>query len=117
MQRKGLLRRHRRTPRGYDGTHTTTHRVGALLPSLLAEIGTSFEARPDLVLEAWPTLIGPQFASMTQAISLSEGVLTVKVANSPLLSILNRFEKKRLLSLLQKRFPNTAVDHIIFRIG
>ena len=81
----------RRTPKGYDGTGLTTHKVSDLLPQVLARIGDVYQDRPDLILSAWPEIIGQKLAPMTQAVSFVEGVLSVKVKNSTLHSL---FEPK-----------------------
>ena len=113
MHKNKLLR----TPLRYDGTDTTTHHIRHLLPVALSNIGDVFQQRPDLILAAWPDLVGPLFASMTQAIKFVEGVLTVKVTNSTLFSLLNQNEKPRLLLMLRKRFPQVSIKTIQFRIG
>lgn len=106
-----------RHSRRYDGTKVTTHRMGDLLPSVLARIGENYQQRPDLILAIWPELIGPKLSTMTQAISFQDGVLMVKVKNSTLHSLLNQHEKFRLLNLLRKKFPHTEIKNILFRMG
>ena len=108
---------YRRTPKGYTGTRLTTHQIGDVLPGVLTTIRTGYSARPDLVLAAWPEVIGPQLAPMTQAVSFTDGVLTVKVMNSTLHSLLTRQEKTRLLKRLREKFPNVAIESIYIRIG
>lgn len=106
-----------RTPKNYDGTAVTTHRVGDLLSAVLSQIGSVYQDRPDLVLAAWPDIIGDKLAPMTQAISLVDGVLTVKVKNSTLHSLLSRHDKFRILAALKERFPKVKVNNIVFRIA
>lgn len=106
-----------RTPKNYDGTAVTIHRVSELLPDVLSKIGGAYQQRPDLILAAWPEIIGVQLASMTQAISFSEGVLVVKVKNSTLHSLLSRNDKPRILNSLRQKFPNVTIKTIVFRIG
>lgn len=107
----------RRTPKNYNGTGLTSHKVGDLLSSALSKIGGTWQERPDLVLAAWPQVIGPQLAPMTQAVSLVDGLLTVKVKNSTLHSLLSRQDRHRLLAAVQQRFPRAGVRNIAFRIG
>lgn len=109
--------RSRRTPRGYDGTRVTTHRVNDLLIHSLKEISESYAQRPDLVLAAWPEVIGPKLAAMTQAISFAEGVLTIKVKNSTLHSLLSQHDKPKILQNLRQKFPQVLIQNIVFRIG
>ena len=91
--------------------------IRQLLPGLLNKIGEAHKDRPDLVLAAWPEIIGEKYAKMTQAVSFDANVLTVKVKNSTLHSLLSQHEKTRLLRLLQERFPRVKIVNINFRIG
>ena len=110
-------RRLKRTPRHYDGTELTGKELSHLLPEWLKNVSSRFQDRPDLVLLAWPEIIGEKLASMTTAVSFVEGVLTVKVKNSSLYSLLVQHEKARLQDLLQKKFPSIQIRNIIFRLG
>lgn len=98
-------------------TATTTKNLKQLLPSVLSQIGRSHQERPDLVLAAWPTLIGDRLAPMTKAVSFVDGVLTIKVRNSSLLSLLAQHESPKLLKELRKKFPNVNIRNIRFFIG
>lgn len=106
-----------RTPKNYDGTERTAKELSQLLPQILEKMGENFVKRPDLILAAWPELIGKKLAPMTQAISFSEGVLTVKVKNSSLYSLLTQHEKPRLIKAMQAKFPSVMIRNIIFRLG
>lgn len=107
----------RRLPKGYDGTSSTFHRVGDLLPLALQKLGERFQDRPDLVLAAWPDIVGPKLAPMTKALSFIEGNITVKVSNSTLHNLLVQYEKKRILDRLRKRFPSVPIINIFFKLG
>lgn len=107
----------RRTPKNYDGPGLTTHKMSELLPVVLQNVGKVYEGRPDLVLAAWPEIIGAKLAPMTQAISFSSGVLIVKVKNSTLHSLLSQHDKPRIMASLKQKFPNLAIRNVIFRIG
>lgn len=106
------------TPRAryYDGPLPTTRHIRQLLPRFLEEIGRLYQDRPDLILAAWSEVIGPRLASMTQSISFQEGILTVRVGNSTLLSLLTR-DKPRLIKNLRDKFPGTLIKTILFRLG
>lgn len=91
--------------------------MGDVLPSVLSYVEKVFADRPDLILAAWPDVIGAKFASMTRAESLSGGVLVVRVANSTLLSLLSQYEKPKLLAKLKERFPSSLIEHLVFKIG
>jgi Dna[CI] antecedent, DciA len=107
----------KRFPSHYDGPLPTTRHIRQLLSRLLEEIGRKCEERPDLVLAAWPEVIGQQLAPMTQAIAFADGVLTVKVKNSTLYSLLTQNDKPRLIKNLRDKFPRTLIKTIFFRLG
>lgn len=107
----------KRTPRNYRGTQPTGKAISDLLPSILQRMGEACQERPDLVLAAWPEVIGNQLAPMAKAVSFQEGVLVVKVANSTLYSLLSQHEKSKLLQRLRNQFPKVTIRNIIFRIG
>lgn len=98
-------------------TKPTAKKLKDLLPQVLAEISKSYQERPDLLLAGWPDVIGEKLAPMTQALSFNEGILTVKVKNSTLHSLLVQHEKPKLLKRLRERFPSSGIRNIIFRIG
>lgn len=110
----GASKRH---PRHYDGPLPTTRDLRQLLPHFLEEVGRKVEVRPDLVIAGWPQVIGPQLAPMTQAIAFTDGILTVKVNNSTLYSLLIQNDKPRLIKNLRDKFPNTLIKTIHFRLG
>lgn len=91
--------------------------MGAILPKLLAEVGRKAANRPDIILAAWPDVIGACLAPMTKALAFTEGVLVVKVNNSTLHSLLVQHEKGKLIRALKKRFPRVGLKDIRFRIG
>lgn len=104
-------------PRYYDGPLPTSRPITRLLPALLQEIGKVYQDRPDLILAAWPDVVGPQLASMTQALSFKEGFLVVKVQNATLYSLLCQYDKPRLIKNLRDRFPHTMIKSILFQLG
>lgn len=106
-----------RTPKNYDGTKVTSRKMSDLLPVVLEKVGETYKERPDLILAAWPGVIGPRFSPYTEALSFSDGVLIVKVKNSTLLSLLSVKEKPRILNLLKKKFPKVSIHNILFRRG
>lgn len=106
-----------RIPRNYDGSNPTGRHVKELLPAVLNKIGENYQERPDLILAAWPEIIGPILASQTQAVSFIDGKLTVKVKNSTLYSLLNQNDKPKLVATLRQRFPRIEIKTILFRIG
>lgn len=100
-----------------QGTESTNKHVADLLPKLLSKLGKVCEERPDLIVAAWPEIVGSKLAPMTQAVSFVEGSLCVRVKNSTLYSLLVQHEKTRLLKSLREKFPTAAIRNIIFRMG
>lgn len=107
----------RRTPRGYDKIDPTNKELSYLLEEWLSKASSTFQDRPDLILLAWPEIIGEKLAPMTKAVSFVDGILTIKVSNSSLYSLLVQHEKPRLLGLLRRKFPSVKVQNIVFRFG
>lgn len=106
-----------RTPKNFDGTALTARKFSELLPKVLDSIQSKFKDRPDLILASWPSIIGAKLAPMTQAIEFSDGILTIKVKNSSLYSLLETHEKSKLLAKMRSQFPNVLIKAINFRMG
>lgn len=106
-----------RIPKNYQGTQPTGRTMSDVLPFVLDKINDVYKERPDLILNAWPKVIGEQLAPMTKAVSFHQNVLLVHVNNSTLLSLLSQHEKGRLLQLLREIFPLIEIRDIYFRIG
>jgi hypothetical protein len=98
-------------------TDTTNKQMKDLLPKVLQEIGAKHKDRPDLIVQSWPGIIGEKLAPMTKAVAFEKGILTVKVSNSTLYSLLSQHERGRLLKCLKQRFPAIEINNIYFRIG
>jgi hypothetical protein len=114
-----LVKTTQRNPKNYDGTRLTTRKMSDLLPVVLEKISEIYSERPDLILAAWPTVIGPTLATMTEAVSFSfkDGILIVKVKNSSLHDLLTHKDKPRILNILRMKFPKVSINNIFFRIG
>ncbi len=98
------------------GTNLTSRQLNQLLPGVLARIGRIYQSRPDLILSAWPSVIGANLAAQTRATSFSEGVLFVSVKNSTLYSLLTQHDKPRIIQSLREKFPHTTIKTIVFRL-
>lgn len=104
-------------PKGYNGTAVTTHKFSDVLPFVISRISKVHEDRPDLVLAAWPHVIGPKMAQFTQPISFVNGILTVKVKNSTIHSLLTQNDKPKILNALRQKFPDVRISNVYFRLG
>lgn len=111
-----MIRSGRRTPKNYDGTQLTTHHVGDVLKGVLQKIGAAHQERPDLILAAWPEIVGLKTAPSTQAVSFVDGVLLVHVKHPLILAVLTS-ERTKLLESLRKKFPKVLIKALLFRIG
>lgn len=107
----------RRTPKGYNGTKTTTRQVKDLLFSYMSDLHTVHEVRGDLIVAVWPEIVGAKIAMYAQAIAFTDEILTVKVKNSTLYSILRQNDKPKLLAALRAKFPSVRIRDIYFRLG
>ncbi len=67
--------------------------------------------------DAWADAAGPEIAPHTRVGALRRGVLEVTVANASLLQDLAHFHKRRLLTELRRRLPNTPLTDLRFRAG
>lgn len=105
----------RMTQRQYK-TAVTTRLMGQLLPGYLQRVGRLYQQSPDLILKAWPTVVGPQLAPMTRALSFYDGILTVAVTNSTLYSLLSQHDKPRIIQHLREKFPHTTIKTVAFRL-
>jgi hypothetical protein len=100
-----------------NGSGLTNKQIKDLLPKALGSIGALQRNRPDLIVAAWPEVIGEKLAAMTKAVSFDQGVLYVKVRNSTLYSLLSQHERGRLLKSLREKFPSIEIKNIHFRLG
>lgn len=108
---------YQRTPKNYDGTRPTTHRLSDVLPAIASGLEIDQQKRPDLILAAWPEIIGPRLAPLAQAVRFEKGTLFVKVKNSSIYHLLSQYEKAKLLLKLQEKFPHSEICHLMFRLG
>ena len=102
--------------RNYDGTKLTGHTMESLLPRLLGRLSSSYQDRPDLILDAWPGIIGKKLAKMTHAEQFKDGVLHVKVKNSTLYSLLVLNDRQEVLKSLRLKFPKVKINNIFYKI-
>ncbi len=112
-----MKKNHRRTPKDYDGSQLTTHHLGSVAAAVLRDVASTLRERPDLVLSAWPRIIGPTLSTMTEAVSFINGIVLVKVKNQTLFSLLGQRDKPKILKTLRQQLPNTLIRDIVFRMN
>lgn len=115
MTRRSFSRRH--TPQGYDGSRYTSVQLKDLLGKVVQQAHLVQEAQGEELFRFWPEIVGVQIAKMTQPKSFVEGVFTVCVKNSTLLSLLVQKEKPLLLRKLRERFPTVKIKALNFCMG
>jgi len=106
-----------RVPKGYDGNRPTFRSIKRLLPNILKDVSSKVDDEPLKVLTLWSEVVGKEIGKRAIATQFESGILTVRVSDSTLLSLLARQEKYRLMKELQKRLGKGKIKDIFFRIG
>jgi predicted nucleic acid-binding Zn ribbon protein len=107
----------KRTPKNYDGLSMPAKPIQDLLAEVLNQIQKKNVSPYEQIIQAWPSIIGPNLAKMTRAVSFVNGVLSVNVKSSTLYTVLCLHEKPRLLKKIQEQFPQASVCNILFCVG
>lgn len=109
---------YKRTPFGYDGPQPTSRKLSDLLSGVMQKLGPLYKSQPQVVLEAWPDIVGEKLALFTSATRFENGVLYVKVKNSTLLCLLNNpVDKQKIHEAVKASVPGIVLNNIVFRIG
>jgi hypothetical protein len=103
-----------RTPRNYSGIQNPIVKASDLLPEMMENLSRKAQDPKEEIFRFWTLLIGEKMAPLTEPLSFSDGVLTVKVKSSTLYSLLVAHERPRLLSRLQEKF---SIRNLVFRVG
>ncbi len=103
-----------RTRRNYFGTENPVKNMTELLPELLGDLERKTKDQRADIFQYWLDLMGEKMANLTEPVSFSDGVLTVKVKSSTLYSLLAVHERGRLLAKLQEKF---SIRNLVFRVG
>ncbi len=106
MQSENEAKKKRRSP-NQEAKNLAKRFVQTLDP----EKGTRIKA----VIGAWPSVVGPKLAQMTEALEFKDGTLKVLVKNSTLYTLFVQYEKSRLLQRMKCDFPQ--VKNIVFKMG
>lgn len=98
-------------------TQLTSKHLNDLLQNAIKDVDQKRKTDPQAVLHFFEQLLqGPQRKGV-KALRFVDGVLHVAVANSPLLSVLELYQKKTLLQQMQNKFPQSGIRNIAFRLG
>ena len=89
-----------------------------MLPGVLQQFSTKYQAKPQAVMATWSKVIGSELSLMTRATRFEGGILYVAVKNSTLLSLLsNPVDKQKILQTIRQTLPGIEISNIVFRIG
>ena len=87
-----------------------------MVNQLLTRHGISQQQHNQQLRSNWNAAVGPKWNQLSLAGSISRGVLEVTVANS-LVNQQLTFEKKKLLTTMQKLMPEAKLKNLRFRVG
>jgi predicted nucleic acid-binding Zn ribbon protein len=88
--------------------------LGTVLSRLFAARGYGRLQAGNELQDLWAEIAGPQIAAETRVMGLRNGVLSIGVNSSPLLSELAAFHSERLLEALQAK-RGTAIKNLKFK--
>jgi len=100
-------------------TRVTNRLAGDLLQGALCSLEKKVNTDGrggELICSSWAELIGHKLSSMAEPLSFEQGLLVVNVKNSTLYSLLETYEKPKLLERLRRRFPTLTIKSLIFRL-
>jgi predicted nucleic acid-binding Zn ribbon protein len=89
--------------------------LGSVLSRLFALRGYGRVRADADLLSLWKQAAGEDVAASSRPLGLKNGVLTIGVASSPLLSELTSFHRGRLLEALQQQPQGRAIRDLKFR--
>jgi len=88
----------------------------SLVNQLLTRRGIAQQQHNQQLRSNWDAAVGPKWNQLSLAGNISRGVLEVTVANSMVNQQLT-FEKKKLLTTMQKLMPEAKLKDLRFRVG
>lgn len=108
------MKSRRNVARNFDGTAPTGTAIHSLLPQILHAIGRKVEEPWQAVFQEWTYLAGERFSGRARPVSFADGILTVAVTGSSFLSILQMYERPRILKEMKKKF---LIQDIVLKLG
>ncbi len=91
-------------------------RVGDLLGGVLRKLGVSEEVARQGAIERWGEVVGERIAAVTEAVSVANGVLFVRVSSSAWLNELTLM-RSELLSRLNAGRRDGRIDRIVLTLA
>jgi hypothetical protein len=71
----------------------------------------------DELRSAWKKVAGEELAAQARPLQLARGVLTIAVANAPLLNELVSFQSADLLARMKQMVPHLKIKSLKFRLN
>jgi predicted nucleic acid-binding Zn ribbon protein len=88
-----------------------------VVPKLMQQLGLRDRLHENEVIQAWAQIVGEFIAAHSAPVSLSGGVLYVRVLQPALHYELERISKGAILRKLKQRFGGKTVRDVRFRVG
>lgn len=111
VDRRGLSSPRVSVPRGKSGPESSGPEIlGSVLSRLFASRGYGRPQANAQLAGIWREVAGEKIAAQTRVMGLKNGVLTIGVATSPLLSELSAFHREHLLEQLQAKQGSVVRD-------
>lgn len=91
-------------PRFFSGTQPTSHALDLLVSRWLRAFDKRVSDSPEKAFAAWDAVVGLKISALARPLTFSEGILTVRVQNSTLMSLLAGTERKQILQRLRRQY-------------
>ncbi|NGX31608.1 MAG: hypothetical protein K940chlam8_00984 [Chlamydiae bacterium] len=103
-------------------THRFLHnrhnwKLGTLIDRFLHNLDKKRGQSGKDLIEKWAAIVGQHIADFTQPLYVKNKIFYVAVKNASVYSLLNHYERKRLLQIIRKKFPHLGILQIVFKMG
>ncbi|MDR0392166.1 MAG: DUF721 domain-containing protein [Planctomycetaceae bacterium] len=86
-------------------------RVADMIPQLITRFGLQRRQNLEQIIQAWKVVVGEPFDSVTNAVELKRGVLTIAVKHNAFVQELS-FRQAELLESMQSKITNEKIKKI-----
>jgi len=91
--------------------------IGKCMKVALDKLGVEEKFAGSRVLVKWEDIVGKNISDNTKPVGVTDGVLTVNVANSAWLMELSRFYKNEILKKIKYELKDSSIKDIFFKLG
>jgi predicted nucleic acid-binding Zn ribbon protein len=95
---------------------TTPQPISDILKNVVEKLSQKKEGKIHKVIACWPKIAGKQLSRHTRPAHIKKGTLIIDVDESAWLYHAS-LQKENLLKALRKRFKETDIENVQFRIG